>query len=116
MPSGSEATAGSEEREFEPIRRDPSGNVEAPDGYVDYAGQVIVRTRYATLQRFKKSGWDSRRGHPLPYILGSTYCTGEEVEKEDGEPMNPELGPTQFSVKYVETGETEFYEVVDDGE
>lgn len=92
------------------LSRTLDGKVEAPPRYVMYEGQVIVRTRAATSQRWVKEGWDTRRRGVYPYILGSSACT-ENPADEDA--MNPELGPNEISVFYVEDGDTVRYEVAD---
>lgn len=83
------------------IERLPSGRVEAPQRYIDYEGQVIVRTRYATCQRWKTSGWD-RRQVPLPYILPRNACR----PRPDRGAANDHLATDEFQVYYVEGCET----------
>lgn len=76
--------------------------------YPDHEGQVIIRTRYATIQRHKKTGFNSRTFRS-PHILGPDHCTGEGLEV-----MNEHLEDNQFTVYYPGSGETEFYEVRND--
>lgn len=101
---------GGREGEMQQVGRTEDGHVEAPERYVEYAGQVIVRTRNGTHQRWKKSGWHLRDVDE-PYILGREEC--QDRGRTDPDPMNPELGPTEFSVYYVADEETIRYEVVE---
>lgn len=97
--------------QIERIQRYPDGKIPASRRYIEYDGQLVIRTRYGTLQRWKDSGWDGgRMSHP-PYILGAAYCTGES---ESLEPKNDKLEENQFSVYYVDDGETVLYEVDDE--
>lgn len=89
------------------LPRDSQGRIEAPVGYVPYDRQVIIKTRYATCQRWKKEGWD-RRSTTLPYLLGSHYCTGESDVLEA---RNDHLEPHEVEVYYVEDSRRELYEV-----
>jgi len=91
------------------LERLPDGKIEAPERFVEYEGQAVVRTRYLTEQKFTKPGWDHRRRGVYPYILGKSYCNGEE----DREPMNPELEGDQLTVYYVEDGDRVLYEVIE---
>ncbi|WP_254810682.1 hypothetical protein [Natronosalvus amylolyticus] len=93
--------------EPEVIERYPNGNIPAPRAFIDYDGQLVIRTRYGTIQRWTKPGWDGGRLGHAPFILHSDKCR----KREDAEPMNPELEYNQFTVKYVETGERRLYEV-----
>lgn len=88
------------------VERYPDGRIPASRRYIDYEGQVIVRTRYGTTQRWIKAGWDGGRLGLAPYILGKSDC-----RRRDQDPMNPELAYNEFSVKYVEDGETVHYRV-----
>lgn len=83
-----------------------NGRVEASERYVEYDGQVIVRTRGSTLQRWKSSGWDPGPRGDLPYLLSSTYCRGTIDD-----PMNSHLAIDEVEVYYVEDGETVRYRV-----
>lgn len=90
----------------ETVERYPDGRIPSSRRYIDYEGQVIVRTRYGTMQRWKKSGWDGGRLGRAPYILGQGDC-----RPSDSDPMNPELAADEFSVYYVEDNETVRYRV-----
>jgi hypothetical protein len=103
----------SQRQQPERIERYPDGRIPASRRYIDYDGQLIIRTRYATVQRFKSAGWDGGRMGHAPYILGRSYCTGES---ETLEPRNEELEPNQLSLYYVEGSETKLYEVVNKSE
>jgi hypothetical protein len=95
------------------LERDHEGRIEAPEGYVPYDGQVIIKTRYATVQRFKNGGWDYKRRTTLPYLLASHYATGESDVLEA---RNDHLEPNEVEVYYVEDSRRETYEVADDAE
>jgi len=92
----------------EKVERNPDGRIPATQRYIDYSGQLVIRTRYATIQRFKESGWDNRR-NGAPYILHSDYCQ----ESDTLAPKNEDLDANEFTVSYV-GGETVKFEVVDD--
>jgi len=96
----------------ETLRRLPNGRIEAPDGYVGYSGQLVIRTRYGTIQRWKKEGWDSGRMGELPYILAPHYC------REESDTLAPknDLELNEVSVHYVEHDEKRFYRVDDSDE
>lgn len=87
----------------------PNDKIEAPQRYIEYGGQVIVRTRHGTHQRFIKEGWNERGTYP--YILDGGYC--EAGRDDGGEARNDFLEPTQFSVYYVEDGDHVLYEVIE---
>ncbi|MCG1002882.1 MULTISPECIES: hypothetical protein [Halobacterium] len=91
------------------VERHPNGKIPATQRYIDYDGQLVIRTRYATIQRFKESGWDNRR-KGAPYILHSDYCR----ESDTLGPKNEHLDANEFTVSYVD-GETVKFEVVGDG-
>ncbi len=93
----------------EQVERDPDGRIPATQWYIDYSGQLVIRTRYATIQRFKQSGWDNHR-KGTPYILHSDYCR----ESDTLAPKNEDLDADEFTVSYV-GGETVKFEVIDDG-
>ena len=93
------------------VDRYPDGKIPAPRRYVDYDGQVIVRTRFSTHQRWKKAGSHVGRRSVAPYILHSSDCSGDSGVLE---PYNDELEESQFSVYYVDDGETVLYEVSND--
>lgn len=88
---------------IETVERYPDGKIPASRRYIDYDGQVVIRTRYATIQRWTKPGWDVRRRRAPAYILTSEYCTGENT---DSEPMNDHLDTDEVEVYYVADGET----------
>ena len=98
-----------EEETTQALRRLPDGKIDAPQGYVEYGGQVIVKTRYATVQRWKNSGWDSRRGEALPYILGADYCGRTDLV----DVRNDHLEENEVEVYYVDGSERVVYEVQD---
>lgn len=94
--------------EFEAIKRHPDGRIPASRRYIDYDGQLVIRTRYATIQRWKSSGWDPGRMGDAPHMLEPHYCTGDS---DTLNAKNDHLEANQFEVYYVEDGERVYYEV-----
>ena len=98
-------------RELERIERYPDGKIPASRRYIKYGGQLVIRTRYGTIQRWKTSGWDRKEGPALaPYILHSDYCSGESDALA---PRNEHLDVNQFEIFYVDDGDKVVYEVSD---
>lgn len=96
---------------FEPIEPYPDGYIPASRRYIDYSGQIVIRTRYGTIQRWISEGWDGGRLARAPYILSKHVRIREHPEKSV---MNDHLQPGQFTVYYVDAKETVGYEVVTD--
>lgn len=97
------------------LERYPNGRIEAPQRYVEYDGQVIVRTRRATHQRWVSEGWDPGPSGDLPYILGDKDC--RPMDDIDGGGMNDHLSIREIEVYYVEDDDKVVYEVEpDDGQ
>jgi hypothetical protein len=94
--------------QYKKLERYPDGKIPAPRRYIDYSGQLVIRTRYGTIQRWKGDGCETVEGGVAPYILGAHWC-GDESDVLAAK--NEELEVGQFSVYYVEDGETEYYEV-----
>lgn len=94
------------------VERLPDGSIEAPDRYLEYEGQVIVRTPHGTSQRFIDEGWDEKRRGPMPYILGKSCCTGEKSEYLKH--RNDHLELNEFSVYYVSDSEHVLYRVIEE--
>lgn len=92
------------------LGRLPDGKINAPQRYVDYADQLVVRTRFGTSQRWVKQGWNPGRRGTAPYLLGAHYCRDED---DDREPMNPELDVDEVELYYVDENDRERYEVRD---
>ena len=89
------------------IERYPDGKIPASRRYLDYDGQLVIRTRYATIQRWTKAGAGVDR-RVAPCLLQSEYC------RPDSDALavkNDHLEANQFDVYYVESGETVRYEV-----
>ena len=84
-----------------------TGMIEAPQRYIDYSGQVIVRERYSTYQRWIKEGWDGGIKRLAPYILGRTYCRRSDVL----DPMNDHLDEDELEIYYVEDRDKVVYKV-----
>ena len=94
----------------ERIHRYPDGRIPASRRYIDYDGQLVIRTRYGTIQRWVSEGWTDHRRPLAAYILGKDDCR----EREDLTPMNSHLAYNEFEVYYVETGETYRHAVEED--
>lgn len=92
------------------LERHQNGNIEVPQRYIDYSGQLVIRTRFATVQRWKSEGWDGGSLGTAPYILSSRYCRGSETLK----PKNSALDADEISIYYVEDRETVRHRVIDD--
>lgn len=88
--------------------RYPDGRIPAPREYIDYDGQLIIRTRYATLQRWKDAGCESVGERLAPYILTSDYCRNRAEEHV----MN-EIPVNQFTVYYVSDDTTKTYKITE---
>ena len=113
MPNANRGESPMSETETrERLDRYPAGRILAPQRYIDYDGQVIIRTRYGTLQRWITEGWDTGRRGLLPYILGKRECR----EQPDKAPMNDHLEAEEFDVYYVADSETVGYRVADTAE
>lgn len=95
----------------ETLDRYPVGRVEAPERYIEYEGQVIVRTRHETSQRWIKEGWNPGRMGDLPYLLGERYCQPADDGDQEQDAMNDHLATAEVEVYYVEDGETVHYRV-----
>lgn len=91
------------------LERFVNGRIEAPQRYVEHDGQVIVRTRRGTHQRWISEGWNPGRRGDLPYILGDKDC--RPSDDESGGVMNGHLDVDEIEVYYVEDGETVHYRV-----
>lgn len=105
------STTAVSELEFMEIERYPDGYIPAGDRYVEYEGQVIIRTRHATYQRWTTEG---AHVHDLcaPSMLRPGDCRERDTERQNG-PMNPDLDTNQCTVYYTKTGETYAYEVTE---
>jgi len=83
------------------LERYPDGTIPAPARYIHYSGQVIIRTCFATIQRWKKE--------QSPDLLTADYCTAR-----DRSPKNDSLDINEIQVYYVEDNETVTYRVTGD--
>lgn len=108
MPAETAEATDSEDREV--VERYPDGRIPASGRYIDYDGQVIVRTRYGTHQRWVSEGWPRRRFRRgvAPYILGKRDCRPRDGDRGV---MNSHLSPDEYDVYYVDDSETVRYRV-----
>lgn len=88
--------------ESEELGRWRDGQVSCPSRFYAYDGQAIIRTRRSTHQCWTEPGSE------FPFPFASDYCTPNSSALAV---KNEELDLHELTIKYVEDGETVYYDV-----